>query len=371
MKNLIYLLIATTFLISCSQGNSNDKKAELEKLRKEEAVIRDKIRKLQAEIAVTDTTLRQVREVSITEVKPAYFRHYIEVQGKVDGDENVTVSADVPGTITKVNVSAGDKVKKGTVLATLDNEVYSRNMEELRSQRDFAKTLYLKQKALWDQKIGTEVQYLSAKNNLDALDRKMATVREQLAQTLITSPINGTVDAVNIKIGQAVAPGIPAFRVVNFNKLKVKAEVAEAFISKIHQGDMVDIHFPDLKKTITTEIAYSGQAIDPLNRTFNVEVELGPDEEDLHPNMIAVLKIADYEKDSSVTLPVNVVQTTPEGSYVFLATNRGGKMIAQKRNVQVGRNYNGMLEITQGLKSGEPVITSGFQDLADGQPIKL
>jgi membrane fusion protein (multidrug efflux system) len=249
--------------------------------------------------------------------------------------------------------------------------VYMKNLEELQSQRDFANTIFMKQKALWDQKIGTEVQYLSAKNNLDALNRKLSTVREQIAQTIIKSPINGIVDAVNIKIGQTVAPGMPVFRVVNFNKLKVKAEVAEAFISKIKPGDMVEIHFPDLNKFITTKIDYSGQSIDPLNRTFNVEVFLDEEEKDLHPNTIAVLKIADYVKDSTITLPVKIVQTTPEGSYVFLATNRDGKLVAEKRTVTVGRNYNGIMEITAGLQGGEPVITSGFQDLADGQLVKL
>lgn len=371
MKNLLYLLIASAFIVSCGQSGSTDKKAELEKLRKEEAAIREKIRTLQAELSAGDSTSKQVREVSVTEVKPQLFSHFIEVQGKVDGDENVNVNPEVPGTVMKVNVRAGDKVNKGTVLASLDNAVYLKNLEELQSQRDFANTIYMKQKALWDQKIGTEVQYLSAKNNLDALDRKLSTVREQVAQTYIKSPITGTVDAVNIKIGQTVAPGFPAFRVVNFSKLKVKAEVAEAFIAKIKKGDAVEIKFPDANRYLTTKIDYSGQSIDPLNRTFNVEVFLDGTEKDLHPNMIAVMKIADYVKDSTITLPVKVVQTTPEGSYVFLASNRSGKMIAEKRPVSVGRNYNGILEITSGLNGGEPVITSGFQDLADGQPIKL
>jgi RND family efflux transporter MFP subunit len=371
MKNLIYLLLFSTVVISCGKAPSTDKKAELDKLRKEAAAINDKIRLLQEELALSDTSMAQVREVAITEVNPTAFSHYIEVQGKVDGDENVSISPEVPGSIMKVNVRAGDQVKKGSVLATMENAVYMKNLEELQSQRDFANTIFMKQKALWDQKIGTEVQYLSAKNNLDALNRKLSTVREQIAQTIIKSPINGIVDAVNIKIGQTVAPGMPVFRVVNFNKLKVKAEVAEAFISKIKPGDMVEIHFPDLNKFITTKIDYSGQSIDPLNRTFNVEVFLDEEEKDLHPNTIAVLKIADYVKDSTITLPVKIVQTTPEGSYVFLATNRDGKLVAEKRTVSVGRNYNGIMEITAGLQGGEPVITSGFQDLADGQLVKL
>jgi membrane fusion protein (multidrug efflux system) len=371
MKNLLYILLASAVIISCGESGPTDKKSELEKLRKEAASINDKIRKLQEELAMSDTSQAKMREVAVTEVITTTFSHYIEVQGKVDGDENVSISPEVPGSVMKVNVRAGDIVKKGSVLATMENAVFMKNLEELQSQRDFANTIYLKQKALWDQKIGTEVQYLSAKNNLDAMDRKLSTVRQQVAQTIIKSPINGVVDAVNIKIGQTVAPGMPVFRVVNFSKLKVKAEVAEAFISKIKPGDMVEINFPDLNKFITTKIDYSGQSIDPLNRTFNVEVFLSEEEKDLHPNTIAVLKIADYVKDSTITLPVKIVQSTPEGSYVFIATNRNGKMVAEKRTVTVGRNYNGIMEITAGLQGGEPVITSGFQDLADGQPVKL
>jgi len=371
MKNLLYLSLFAVLLASCSQESKNDKRAELEKLRKEESAIREKIRTLQAELAASDTNSRQVRDVAITEVTFNSFSHYVEVQGKVDGDENVDISPELPGTIMKVNVKAGDKVSRGTVLATLDNAVFMKGLEELQSQRDFANTLFIKQQALWDQKIGTEVQYLSAKNNLEALDRKLATIRQQIAQTLIKSPITGTVDVVNAKIGQTVAPGMPTFRVVNFSKLKVKAEVAEAFITKIKKGDKVEIYFPDIKKYINKKIDYSGQSIDPLNRTFNVEVHLDEKTSELNPNMIAVLKIADYVNKSTVTLPAKVVQTTPEGSYVFVAKNREGKTVAEKRTVSVGKNYNGIIEITSGLNIGDAVITSGFQDLADGQLVKI
>jgi RND family efflux transporter MFP subunit len=245
--------------------------------------------------------------------------------------------------------------------------VYRKSLEELESSRDFAKNVFLKQKNLWDQRIGSEIQYLTAKNNLDALEKKISTVREQLEMTKVKSPINGTIDVVDLKSGQLFAPGMPGLRVVNFESLKVKAEVAEAYIAKVKTGDVVEIQFPDLNKTIKSTLTYSGKVIDPVNRTFGVQVSVNDKGLDLHPNMVAVLMIADYRSKDAFTLPVSVVQTTPDGSYVFVIEGKK----AVKRDVTIGQLYNGMQEITGGLKAGDQVITTGFQDLADGQSIQF
>lgn len=370
MKSVLYILLAFVFFSACSSGGSTDRKAELEQLKKQEAEIREKITKLQAEINASGN-IKDVKmvEVSTTEVTVAPFRHFIDVQARVDADENVSISPETPGTILRIHVKPGDAVRKGSVLAEMDNQVYMKSLEELQSSRDFANTLYEKQKALWEQKIGTEIQFLTAKNNLQAIDNKIATVKEQIDMTRLKSPINGTVDQVDIKIGQAVAPGIPAIRVVNLGQLTVKAEVAEAYISKVKKGDEVEILFPDLNKSIRAKVSYSGKVIDPLNRAFNVEINVN--EPNLHPNMVAVLRIADYKADNAVVMPVNVVQTTPEGSYVFVVDTSNNKPVARKRVIETGQNYNGQLEIKSGLAEGDMVITTGYQDLTDGQPVKI
>jgi membrane fusion protein, multidrug efflux system len=367
MKKTFYILpiLLTALLSGCGE---KDKAAQLEELKKQQSEIKQQIAALESELAKSGEAKKSDgKAVAITTMEPATFRHLIEVQAKVEGDDNVMVSPETMGTISRIMVKVGDKVSAGSVLAELDNNVYLKGLEELQNAREFANTVYQKQKSLWDQKIGTEIQYLQAKNNLDALDKKIATTRQQLDMTRIKSPISGVVDMVDVKIGQAFSPGMPGIRVVNFSKLKVQAEVAEAYIAKVKQGDPVEIYFPDQQQTINAKINYAGKVIDPINRTFKVEVTMGSKENTLHPNQVAVVRITDYKSDAAMSLPLAVVQSTPEGSYVFIAD--GGK--ARKQMVKTGKNYAGRLEITEGLKAGDKVITTGYQDMVDGQSINL
>lgn len=367
MKKSFYIfpLLALALVTGCGE---NDKKAELEALKKQQSELKQQIAQLEKEIAASGDAKKDAgKTVAITTLQPEVFRHLIEVQAKVEGDENVLVSPEIMGTISRILVKPGDRVSAGSVLAELENNVYLKSLEELQSARDFANTVYLKQKSLWDQKIGTEIQFLQAKNTLDGIDKKIATVRQQLEMTKVKSPIAGTVDAVDVKIGQAFAPGMPGLRVVNFAKLKVQAEVAETYITKVKQGDPVEVYFPDEGATATAKLSYVGKVIDALNRTFRVEVAMNGKEASLHPNQVAVLRITDYKSDKAMVLPLAVVQTTPEGSYVYL--NDNGK--ARKQMVKTGMNYAGKLEIKEGLNAGDKVITTGYQDLVDGQQIAL
>ena len=189
--------------------------------------------------------------------------------------------------------------------------------------------------------------------------------------TRIKSPINGTVDAVDIKVGQAVMPGIPAIRVVNFSKLKVKGEVAETYVSKVKKGDAVVIYFPDINKEITSKVSYSAKVINTLNRTFTVEVDLDTKEAEYHPNMIAILKIVDYETPATFVAPINTIQNSQTEKFVFVAANENGKTVATKKTVTVGLTYNGKAEITSGLSKGDQLITTGYQDLNNGEEVKF
>ena len=365
MKKLIYISIISLFVSACSSDELTKKKAELADLKKQEAEIKTKIATLVKDIAkLSGQKVTNAQLVSVTKITKSSFSHYIDVQAKVDGDENVTVNSQVPGSVTKINVSAGSTVSKGQVLAEIDNETYIKGLDELQTAREFANTVYLKQKNLWEQKIGTEIQYLQAKNTIESLDKKLATLNQQIEMTKIKSPISGVVDEVFLKLGQMAAPGMPGIRVVNMNKLKIKADIAESYISKVKTGDEVEILLPDLNQTIKAKLSYVGKVIDALNRTFNVEISL-PANSSLHPNMVAVIKIADYTNTSTFVLPANVVQITDEGTYVFVAENN----IARKRNVVVGKNYKGTIEVTEGLNENDPIITTGFQDIVDGQSI--
>lgn len=371
-KKLLLLSALSVFLFAC--GNKTpDKKTELANLKKEEVALSDKIKKLEDEIALSDTTKKfKVLDVEVATVTAQPFKSYVEVQGKLDAEENVTVSPQMPGTVSSIYVKEGDNVKAGQILASLDDAVARQGLEELKSQLAFATDLFNKQKNLWDQKIGSEVQFLSAKNNKDALEKKLQTMNEQLDMYKIKSPINGTVDEMSLKLGQATAPGAPGIRVVNMNSLKIKADVAESYAAKIKSGNSVTVEFPDMPgKSMDTKISFVGRVINAMNRTFGVEVNLPADPE-LHPNMISHLKIVDYQTASSIVIPLNVVQSSEDGSYVFLSTtNDKGKMVAHKQIVKTGRDSNGQVEILEGLKEGDSLITVGFQDVEDGELIKL
>jgi membrane fusion protein, multidrug efflux system len=379
MKN-INIILSTTLLaaliIACGGKQPIEKKrAELEQLKTKQAEIAAQITALQDEIAkLGDTAVEAVdnkaKIIAVTPITAQPFLHAIDVQGEVDGEENVTYSAKAPSTITKINVSAGDRVVAGQVLAELDNKSAKSQLEALKIQYELANTLFLKQKALWEQKIGSEVQFLTAKSQKEGLEKQIQSARENLDNLLIKADYNGTIDEVKIKIGQSVAPSVPCITVVNPDKLKIKANLSESYASIIKTGNAVSIHFPDIDKNINSQVTYSSKSINALTRTFNVEVNL-PNDNDLHPNMIAEVKIIDYKKEKAIVVPINAVQEIDGTNVVFIAVKNGNELIAKKIAVTVGKTYNSKAEILNGLSEGDQLITTGFQDLTDGQTIKL
>ncbi len=360
-------------IILAACGSSVDKKSELEKLKKEHDQIAEQIKKLEAELKLSDTASVKLIDVNVTEVAKSEFNHYIEVQGKVDGSENTTVFPANMGTVMAVYVKEGDAVKKGQVLAQIDNSVLTKNIETSRVNADLANTIFQKYKALWDQKIGTEVQFLQAKTNKEAADKNLAALMEQLDLYKIKSPINGTIEEVNLKVGQYASPQspLPAFRVVNFSSVKIQADIAEVYAPKVKSGDKVIIYFPDFDKELKAQINFSSRYINPTNRTFQVEMRLGPSQVDYRANMIAVVRINDYTNKDAVVLPVNVLKESQSGKFVFVAVNNGGKTIAHKIAVTVGQTYNGLAEIISGLNPGDKVISTGQNNLIEGQLVQV
>ncbi|MCU0359260.1 MAG: efflux RND transporter periplasmic adaptor subunit [Bacteroidia bacterium] len=360
------ILLLSVFVVSCS---APDPKAELEQLKKQRSELDTKIADLEASIAKTDTTqtAQKATEVAVSPVQTRIFKTYIEVQARVDADQNVFLSSGIPGTVTKINVKVGDKVTQGQVLAETDSRMIQQQISDLQTNYELVKQVYEKQEELWKQKIGTEIQYLQAKSNKESLEKKMATLEEQLRMSKIISPINGTVDGVNIKIGQTVAPGMNAITVVNFSNLKVKAEVAESYSSRIKTGDEVLIYFPDNNDSIVSKINYASRTIDLLNRTFDIEALLNTSDE-LHPNMVAKMKINDYQSAKPcIVLPVKFIQKSSTGNYVLVAEN--GKVV--KKVITIGREYSGLAEVTGGLNEGEQLIVKGYDLVIDGDAITV
>ncbi len=370
MKHLL-IPVLVLLIAACSKPEGGNKKAQLDSLKKEYTALTEKIKVLEAEIALTDTTnTEKIIPVAVTEAKAQSFVHYLDIQGKVDADENITISPKMPGTITKVNVEAGDDVKVGQILGETDNAALLKGMEELKTGLAFATEVFNKQKKLWDQKIGSEIQYLQAKNTKEGLEQKMATLKEQVEMTYLKSPINGTVDEVYFKLGSTVSPGYPAVRVVNTSSLKAKAEVAEGFASKVKKGNDVEIHFPDLAKNVSSKLSFVGKAINANTRTFTVEADL-PSQDEFHPNMVAVLKVVDFKTDSALVIPINLIQNSEEGSYIMIAANDNGKTVAKKTIITVGHTYRGQAEVLSGISAGDKVITTGFQGLNNGELISF
>jgi RND family efflux transporter MFP subunit len=365
MKNkLLYISIAT-LIMACG---GSDKKAELEKLKKQKSELETKITSMEEELAKSDTTKKEKStEVVAMALTPQIFKTYIEIQGRIDADENVALSTEMPGTVTKINVKVGDEVTKGQVLAETDARALQQQMQDLQTNLDLAKQVYDRQKNLWDQKIGTEIQYLQSKTTKESLENKMGSLQEQIRMSKIISPISGTVDGVNIKVGQSVMPGLNSITVINFSNLKVKADVAESYANRVKTGNEVQVLFPDTKDSINSKVSYASRAISSLSRTFNVEVNLDNTKE-YHPNMVAKLRINDFQSTSpEIVVPVKYIQRGTTDNYVLIAQD--GKAI--KKIIKTNREYNGLIEVVDGLKAGDMLITAGYDVLNDGNAITV
>ncbi len=369
MKKTLLTIAVFATLVACNQNT--DKKGELEKLKTEHEILTTKISKLEAEINPNQQKLEKEIPVSVNKIEITPFYHYIEIQGVVDGDQNVSVSPQMPGIVTSVNVREGSFVKKGDILATLDAQVLKQSVEEVRTQLDMANIIFEKQKNLWDKKIGSEVQFLQAKSGKESLERRIKTLQEQISMASIISPISGSVESVPLKVGQLASPGLPTsvIRVINMSSAKVSAEISENFASRIKKGNQAFIRFPDLGKEIESKLSFTSRYIDPTNRTFKVECRFSSNDIELRANMIAYVKIKDYTNETCIVLPVNIIQSNQDGKYVYVVAKDGGKNTAARKKITTGMDYNGESEILSGLNAGDQVITAGYQSLKEGSAV--
>ena len=374
MKNKLNVLalILVVGLGAC-QNKAATKEDQLAELKKKQSDLQAQIAALESDLKAQGK-LQQTKAVAVpvtvVPVAPETFSHYLQTQGRIDFDQNVGVSAKMPGVLTSVRVERGDRVKKGQTLATIDASVLEQSVAELQTGLDLARTMYDKQKRLWDQKIGTEIQYLQAKNNKESLERRLATLREQQSQYIIKSPISGVVDEVMPKVGEAVSPGLPVARIVNPAGLKVVADISEANAGKVKPGDEALVSLPDLNQELPARVAVVSRTINAASRAFPVEFTLqGGDNLNLRPNMIAVVKVKDYTRSEALVVPINVVQKDETGHFVYVAVPEGKQQVVRKKKVQTGLNYGGKMEITAGLNPNDNVITTGYQSLNEGQPV--
>ncbi len=371
-RNLFSILTFAVFavLLAACGGGPKDPAAELAALKDQKAKLETQITDLEKQVNVGKPAEKKVRTVGLTELKPAPFRHYIDLQGRVDADESVMATAKMPGALKRVLVKNGDNVRQGQLIAEVDDAVMLKSLAELEGQLVTATDIFNRQKSLWDQKIGTEVAFIQAKNGKESVERSISTIKEQWGMTKIYAPQSGTVDMVMLKQGQAIAPGVPLCNILNLSNLKIKGEVTEAYAAKVRKGDQVQIFFPDLNKEITTRVTYVSKSINPTTRTFTVECALPGG--GYSANQVAVMKIVDYQSANAITIPVNLIQSAEDGDFVLVAEKTGEKQANTKKvTVKQGQNYNGQVEILSGLKKGDWVISTGFQDVNNGEVVSF
>lgn len=367
MKRSVILLLTTIILASCGGEEKKAEKAEvrLDKLKKERAALDEKIIKLEAEVMKNKPD--KATPVSVLQLAPEKFNTYISIQASVSGDENITATPQAPGVVQSVHVRPGQKVRKGQVLATLDAAAVEQQMKATEAQLTLVKQLYEKQQKLWSQNIGSEVQLLQAKANYESTQKNYEALVAQRNMYKIISPINGTVDAVDVKTGDMASPGSPkGIRVVSFEKLKVVSSLGENYIGKVNQGDPVQLVFSETGDTIIKKLTYVARSVDPVSRAFNVEVWLG-NRSDLRPNMSCKMQIQSYVNDSALSVPVSAIQKTDEGTTVYVVKNNK----AQSVKIETGKTSNGMIEVTRGLGAGDKVVVEGQDEVSNGGTVEI
>lgn len=358
--------------IAACGGSSNDKVGQLAELKSKQADLAKEIAKLEAEIAKdTPDSVKNARakEIVVKELNNVKFDHFIQTQGFVESEENVEVSAKMPGVVTHVFLREGETVSKGQVIAQVDNGLVLRSIDEVKTNLELAKTTFEKQENLWKQKIGTEVQFLQAKSNYEGLQNRLASLNEQNEQTKIKAPVSGVLDEVHVKVGQNINPGQPAARVVNNSDLKLTARISESYSNQLKKGAKMVVTFPDINKSIETKISFVARNIDALSRSFNIEADL-PSSPDLRPNMTAVVRVIFETSPSAIVVPINMVQTINNEKVVYVAEKDGENFVARKKVVKIEGVYDNQAEV-EGLASGDKLITVGYQGLNDGEVVKI
>lgn len=376
MKQLI-VIAALISLASCGGGSQSpidEKRAQLEEKEKAMADLKAEIVQLKKEIVELDTTAREnAIAVKAIEINKGIFKNPFQIQGLVESDQNVLISPEVPAKLVKIHVREGQKVSKGQMIASLDGSVASSQIAELENALALAKTNYEKQERLWKQNIGSEMQYLQAKNNYENLQKSIATAKQQLGKYTLTSPINGTVDGIMANEGELVGSmGTgPIARIVNLSDIKVKANASERYIGMIQKGQEVKIHFPSIDLTLTEKIYAVSNVIDANNRTFSVLIKPSSNLKQLKPNMLGMITAYDYVQADAIHIPTRLVRTDGENYFVYAIKEQGNKKIVEKRQIKIQKQFPTATLISEGLVAGDMIITEGVNNVIVGDEVKL
>ncbi|MGM5468928.1 efflux RND transporter periplasmic adaptor subunit [Flavobacteriaceae bacterium LMO-SS05] len=384
MKKIVSLLIITGFLTSCGNKtqsvenilDSNNlelirqKKSELD-LSQQELTLQ--LKQLETKIKELDPQ-EKVPLITTIEIKEILFKHYLELQGNVSTKQNLVIYPEYSGLLSKVYVKEGQKVSKGQTLAKIDDGGLSQQLAQIQIQADLAKTTFERQERLWNQKIGSEIQFLQTKSSYQAQQEAVNQLQQQIAKTIVRAPFSGTIDDVITEQGSVVAPGqSPLFRIVNLNDMYIETDVPESYITDVVKNKNVQVEFPMLGKIIDTKIRQAGNYINPANRTFKIEVAVPNTDQSIKPNLTAKLKINDYTNEKAILIPLSVISENALGQqYVYTITDKiESKANAKRVIIETGKTQGDFIEVLSGLQSGHEIIDEGARSVKDGQEVKI
>ncbi|WP_158975263.1 efflux RND transporter periplasmic adaptor subunit [Cellulophaga sp. L1A9] len=386
MKKLLIASAAAIILVACggdkkksvedviATTNPEDIRSKRAELVGEQQTIHDKIKQLDEALAQYDT-VKKVPLITTITAKNEVFNHYLELQGNVTTKDLLVITPEYNGILTNIYVKEGQNVRKGQILGKIDDGGLSQQVAQLEIQTELAKTTFERQKRLWDQQIGSEIQFLQAKSTYEAQSRAVAQLQQQIAKTVIRAPFSGTIDDVITEQGSVVAAGqSQIMRIVNLDNMYIETDVPENYITNVSKGKSVEVEFPILGKTISTKIRQAGDFINPSNRTFKVEVGIPSKESGVKPNLTARLKINDYTNENAVLIPQSIISENADGEqYVYLVSdkNTNEEGVAKKVIIKTGKTQDDVIEVLEGLENGAEIISEGARTVEDGQTVKV
>ncbi len=387
MKNIFYTLSLSLLLltVSCGEPKKNSTEAvleskDIEKIQQKRDELTNKLVEIEGEIKQLDNKLKEINPerniplITSYEVKAEEFNHYLELQGSVETKQNVVLNAEMGGVLQKIYVSEGQKVSKGQTLAKIDDGGLSQQLAQMEIQLDLARTTFERQKRLWDQQIGSEIQYLQAKSTYEGQVNAVKQMKSQLSKSVVSAPFSGIIDDIITDEGTVVSPGqTPILRLVNLSDMYIKTDVPETYISDVTEGKIVEVSFPVLGETIQTKVKQTASYINPNNRTFKAEVEIPNKNKQIKPNLTARLKINDYTNEDAIMVPQNIISENAQGEqYLYILDKlNGDKAVAKQVIVETGKTQGDKIEILNGLNDGDMVIKEGARSVEDGQTVKL
>ncbi len=374
MKKNILIILAIAFMgFACQQKakDTTDKTAELASSKAELKTLQEKIRLLESQLAEEDHREQGIL-VRTQPLKPTTFEHFFEASGYVEAVEAAYISPEINGQVKQIYVKEGQRVKKGQELIRLNTSIVENSIKEVETALELAQTIFKKQKALWDKEIGSEIEYLQAKNNVESLESKLATLRSQLDMALITSPFDGIIDEIFVKTGELAIPGVQLMQLVNLSEVFINADLSETFLGAIKTNDMVDVSFPaypDLKMVLP--IFRLGEVINPQNRTFTMQLRTDNPNEKLKPNMLAIIKVRDFITENALVVPSILIRKDLKGEFIYIVERTKNGQFAAKHYITSGRSYNDLTMITKGLNPDDELVTEGYQIVTDGVRVKV